>query len=173
MTGLIVPDDLAHYGIDPDGFSVAQALRISAAVPFLFRPVTLRAPATGERVLFADGAMASNYPIEAATEDRPILGFRLFEDAAEHPHVAIRGPASLARSVVISGIRARYGLPSTPREREAILRIPVSANLDFSLSPAEAGEVFRRGKRAAAEQLDDLEIVQTPTMTPDSSDPDG
>jgi len=156
QAGVVLPDDLPHYGIDPDTFPVARALRMSAAVPFMFKPVRLESPTVGEDVLFADGAMASNYPIEAASPGRPVLGFRLFQDAGTHPHIGVKGPFTLARTVVLSGIQARYGLPPAKYADETVIRVPVSADLDFDLSPTEAEEVFMRGKRAAGEQLDDL-----------------
>ena len=97
--------------------------------------------------------MTSNFPVEAATDTRPILGFRLFRDAATHEHLPIRGPASLATAVVVSGIRARYGLPVVPARSTAVLSVPVDGDIDFQVDSAEAAAVFDRGYEAVAEQL--------------------
>lgn len=157
-TGIRLPGGLARYGIDPKWFSVARAVRMSSAVPFLFKPVPIHDSRQGEKVLVADGAMAANFPVGVARRDLPVLGFRLVDDA-DHPHVQVRGPASLARSVVVAGIRARYTLPRHVESGATVVYVPVSADLDFSLSGSEARAAFDRGRAAAAEQLATLEIA--------------
>ena len=56
------------YGLDPDEQSVADAVRASMAIPFFFRPVTLRGP-TGLTSTLVDGGILSNFPIDSL--DRP------------------------------------------------------------------------------------------------------
>lgn len=51
------------YGLDPDEQSVADAVRASMSIPFLFRPVTLTSAAGLESTL-VDGGLLSNYPID-------------------------------------------------------------------------------------------------------------
>ncbi|MFQ5948909.1 MAG: patatin-like phospholipase family protein, partial [Acidimicrobiia bacterium] len=109
--GVVFPEGLEAYGIEGRRFPVARAVHMSSAVPFVFRPVPLYDLLNGERVFFADGALASNFPVRLVGGERPVLGFRLTDADSDHPHEKIRGPASLARAVVGSGIRAREGLP--------------------------------------------------------------
>lgn len=154
--GVSLPEDLPKYGLDPDTFPVARAVHMSAAVPFLFTPVPLFDRTTGESVLMSDGAMAANYPIGLAGHDRPILGFRLINDGTAHPHETIAGPATLARAVVIAGIRARYDLPRDPVAGATIVEVPVAAELDFDMDNTEARAVFDRGRSSAAAQLQRL-----------------
>ncbi len=151
--GIVLPDDLALYGIDPASFPVARALRMSAAVPFIFTPVTVVDTRTGDRVVVADGAMAANYPIGVAPRDLPILGFRLIREHDGHEHQAITGPFTLARSTVVAGIRARYSLPRPVEAGARVVEVPVRADLDFDLSNEAAREAFDRGRRAAEIQL--------------------
>jgi NTE family protein len=153
--GVVLPKGLERYGIDPKKFSIAKAVRMSASIPFMFRPVVLRDTRSGEKVLFADGAMAANFPIGLASSDRPALGFVLDTDATEHPHVEVRGPASLARSVIMAGIHGRYALPRPEDPAKHILEIPVSPDLDFDLTPQAARRVFDRGRVAATRQLEE------------------
>ncbi|MEX0757894.1 MAG: patatin-like phospholipase family protein, partial [Acidimicrobiia bacterium] len=40
--GVVLPDDLPQYGIDPVRFPVARAVRASSAVTFVFEPVIIR-----------------------------------------------------------------------------------------------------------------------------------
>ncbi|MFV1362532.1 patatin-like phospholipase family protein [Mycolicibacterium elephantis] len=56
------------YGRDPDEQSVADAVRASMAIPFLFRPVTLK-NAAGQPCTLVDGGVLSNFPIDSF--DRP------------------------------------------------------------------------------------------------------
>jgi NTE family protein len=52
------------YGLDPDEQSVADAVRASMSIPFLFRPVRLKSAAGLESTLL-DGGLLSNYPIDS------------------------------------------------------------------------------------------------------------
>ena len=148
--GIAIPEALPSYGIDPLSFPVARAVHMSAAIPFLFTPVPLRDLSRGETVLMADGAMAANYPIGLAEPDAAVLGFRLDADNRDHPHERIAGPASLARAVMLSGIRARYSLPRPLAADTESIQIPVSTDLDFDMDNEAAREAFDRGYEAGA-----------------------
>lgn len=52
------------YGLNPDEQSVADAVRASMSIPFLFRPVKLTS-ATGLESTLLDGGLLSNYPIDS------------------------------------------------------------------------------------------------------------
>lgn len=153
--GVLLPDGLGAYGYDPARFPVARALRMSTAVPFLFTPVRLRDKVNGDTVVMADGAMAANYPVGVVRKDRPVLGFRLMLDDTDHEaeHQKVRGPLTLARSVVTAGIRARYSLPRPPAPCVSVVQVPVRNDLDFDMSGDEARVVFDRARAAAIEQL--------------------
>src|SRR5690348_5854923 len=56
------------YGLDPDEQSVADAVRASMAIPFLYQPATLDDVA-GEPHTLVDGGVLSNFPIDSF--DRP------------------------------------------------------------------------------------------------------
>ncbi|MDH6199066.1 NTE family protein [Mycobacterium frederiksbergense] len=56
------------YGLDPDEQSVADAVRASMAIPFLYQPVTLKT-AAGQPCTLVDGGVLSNFPIDSF--DRP------------------------------------------------------------------------------------------------------
>jgi NTE family protein len=152
--GVAFPHCLSGYGIDPDTFPVARTLIMSAAVPFLFTPVMLYDTLAEERVIFSDGAMAANYPIGVVSHDRPVFGFRLVPDGDPHIHQRISGPYSLAKAVLISGIRARYSLPRTIEGADFIVDVPVRDDLDFSLSSYEAHDVFTRARVSARHQVE-------------------
>lgn len=156
--GVLLPEGLRQYGYHPDRFPVARALRMSSAVPFLFTPVRIRNHLNGDNVVMADGAMAANYPVGIVSKDRPVLGFRLVPDDAgdDAEHLKVRGPLTLARSVVRAGIRARYALPRPPEPGVTVVQVPVRNDLDFDMSGDEAKAVFDRARLAATEQLREL-----------------
>jgi NTE family protein len=168
--GVLLPDALPEYGYEIDRFPVARALRMSAAVPFMFTPIPLINRRTGDHMLMADGAMAANFPVGVVPRDRPVLGFRLAPDgdAHENDHLRVGGPFTLARSVVVAGIRARYALPRPAEVGVTILQVPVKEDLDFTMTGTEARHVFDRARREVASQLSvsTLPIAESPVCEP-------
>lgn len=79
-----LPWDYHKLGLDPDTQSVATAIRASASIPFLYKPVEI-----GGRQ-FIDGAITSPYPIE------------LFDDDIKHNTVGI-----IVTGIKRAGNRAR------------------------------------------------------------------
>ena len=60
------------YGLDPDEQPVADAVRASMSIPFIFRPSTLTS-AGGLTSTLLDGGVLSNFPIDSLdrTDDKP------------------------------------------------------------------------------------------------------
>lgn|SRR5699024_2301990 len=85
---IVIPDDLERvYGIEPESFSVATAVRMSAGFPYFFMPKKLRY-APDKYSMMVDGGLLSNFPLwvfghRDNTRKRPLLGFRLKEK--DHP----------------------------------------------------------------------------------------
>jgi NTE family protein len=53
------------YGLDPDSQPVADAVRASMAIPFLFEPTTLTHADPAVRSTLVDGGLLSNFPIDS------------------------------------------------------------------------------------------------------------
>ena len=74
---LVLPRDLAQFGIDPDSFSIARAVRMSISIPLFYEPCILRGK-SGKEHLIVDGGLLSNYPLwlldQAADPGRPVFG---------------------------------------------------------------------------------------------------
>ncbi|MEI5908107.1 patatin-like phospholipase family protein [Bacillus spongiae] len=87
---LVLPDDLIHYGIDPESFSVAKAIYMSSALPYFFQPVKMKS--NGDTSVIIDGGVLSNFPLWLFDKDnikktRPVLGVKLshrYEDMPKH-----------------------------------------------------------------------------------------
>jgi NTE family protein len=88
------------YGLDPDEQPVADAVRASMSIPFLFRPVRLTS-ADGLESTLLDGGLLSNYPID--TLDRldgkpprwPTLGVTLLPNLPAGNDKVVPGLAPL------------------------------------------------------------------------------
>ncbi|MFP3919962.1 patatin-like phospholipase family protein [Lysinibacillus telephonicus] len=75
---IVIPDDLASYGINWRTFSVAKALRMSCGIPFFFEPIKLKGR-DGENII-VDGGVLSNFPLwifENGHKERPLIGLSL------------------------------------------------------------------------------------------------
>ena len=79
---IIFPDDLEEiYGILPERFSVAKAIRMSAGLPFFFKPIKLY-DQEAKKHLMVDGALLSSLPLWVFKKPdtkplRPVIGFQL------------------------------------------------------------------------------------------------
>ena len=93
---LVLPNDLKLFGINPDGFSISRAVRMSMSIPFFFEPVELR-DTSGRKHFIVDGGLLSNYPVwllDDGSDDPPwpTFGFKLMEPDQRKPKDAKRNP---------------------------------------------------------------------------------
>ncbi|MEF2293684.1 patatin-like phospholipase family protein [Virgibacillus dokdonensis] len=79
---VVIPDDLERiYGIPPEEFPVAKAIRMSAGFPYFFMPQKLKG-SKQEKSLIIDGGLLSNFPLWIFEKNphkrtRPIIGVKL------------------------------------------------------------------------------------------------
>lgn len=78
---IVIPDDLESvYGIDPNNFNIARAVRMSASFPYFFMPEALKNK-QAEKSVILDGGILSNFPLwvfRGEKQDaRPVLGITL------------------------------------------------------------------------------------------------
>ena len=166
------------YGLDPDEQLVADAVRASMSIPFVFRPVTLTS-AAGRKSTLVDGGLLSNYPIDSL--DRldgkkprwPTLGVTLLPNLPENndkvipalaPLQLFGGPSLLEDVISLKAIDRieRLDPQLNVMVHQAYLNQPwVSARtirvdstrvgvLDFNISRAEIDALYARGYEAAA-----------------------
>jgi len=155
--GIVLPDNLEDFGIDPQSYPVARAVRASSTVPFLFRPVTLTDSLTAETSYLVDGAFAARFPIQLVQPDEPTIGFRLLSRPEPHTHHKINGPIGLAAAVISSGMTAREALPVLCRNTSLVIEIAIDHDsLNFEITRDEAATMFQLGKDQARQQLSGL-----------------
>ncbi len=79
---VVIPDDLERiYGISPENFPVAKAIRMSAGFPYFFMPNKITASNQGKSLII-DGGLLSNFPLwvfekKPHKRTRPIIGVKL------------------------------------------------------------------------------------------------
>ena len=94
---LVLPDDAALLGIDPDELEIAKAVRMSMSIPVFFEPVVHRNPRTGQDHVIVDGGMLSNFPVwlfDAEGRDPRWPTFGLMLVAADPRTVVAPAPAN-------------------------------------------------------------------------------
>ncbi len=152
-----IPWDLPDYGVDPDDFPVARAVRASAAIPFVFSPVHVKA------ATWVDGGLLSDFPVglfdraDSATPRWPTFGVKLTARPgtapATHP---VHGPLSVgiaAIDTLFTNQDAAYvDDPCTVRRTVFVPTDGVSA-IDFDITPAQSDSLYNNGALAAQQFL--------------------
>lgn len=150
-----IPWDLAGYGIEPDDFSVARAVRASAAIPFVFRPVRVRG------ATWVDGGLLSDFPIQLfdrpdATPQWPTFGIRLSARPGLPPTHPVHGPLSLgiaALETLVSNQDTAYiDDPCTVRRTVFVPAEEVSP-IDFDITAEQREALYQRGVQAGQQFL--------------------
>jgi NTE family protein len=157
------------YGLNPDEQSVADAVRASMSIPFLFRPVTLTSAAGLESTL-VDGGLLSNYPID--TFDRldgkpprwPTLGVTLLPNLPAGndkiipglaPVRAFSGPRLLEQVLTTMLVGRDQAYLNEPWVSARTIRVDSTdvGVVEFDASREEIDELYRKGYDAASKFL--------------------
>lgn len=150
---LVLPQDAADYGVDPDDLDVTTAVRMSMSIPFFYRPVRF-----GGSVM-VDGGLLSNFPVwlfdTPGIPAWPTFGFRLVEPGTDRP-ATIAGPISLLKALVSTMLEAHDARHVA--EEHFIRTIPVPTlgvrTTDFDLSQTASRRLFESGYNAGRKFLD-------------------
>ncbi|KPM54216.1 Patatin [Frankia sp. R43] len=164
---LRLPWDYPRLGLDPDTQLVADAVRMSASIPFYFEPCTLHNPLEGTTSTIVDGGVLSNFPIDIfdRTDGQPArwptIGVSLFPDLPGglgdlSPLLRLLptpAPLDLLKAVVATAL---VGHDQTHMDRFGVryrtMEIDTSGVgiTDFGLSAAGRQMLLHRGQAAAA-----------------------
>ena len=153
---MFLPWDLPAYGLDPDAYPVARAVRASSAIPFMFEPVTLKGR-YGTSTL-ADGSLLRSYPIEifdrhdGRSARWPTIGVRLSSPSSERaPAKAVTGPISLVSSLIyttVDSTQVRHVSDPVDVDRSIFAKPRGVRWTDFDLTPAQQQSLFESGYEA-------------------------
>ncbi|HEY8417976.1 MAG TPA: patatin-like phospholipase family protein [Limnochordales bacterium] len=155
---LVLPQDIAQYGLNPEALDVARAVRMSASLPFFYRPVVARYGTDGRRTVsyIVDGGLLSNFPVwlfdVPGAPPWPTFGFMLVDPEYGRPQ-PIRGPVSMAVALLSTMLEAHDARYLEEADRVRTIRIPTCGvrTTDFDISTEKRRELFEAGRHAARE----------------------
>jgi NTE family protein len=150
---LILPDDLKDYGIDPMEFEIAKAVRMSASIPFYFRPVKIKNEASES--LIVDGALISNFPIwifdVQGLPRWPTIGFKLGE--ARNSSITSNKTDICSFLLDVIGTVADRDEEIYLRDKDAVRTVSIPTlgvrATQFNISKKQNEELFESGYKAA------------------------
>lgn len=149
---ILLPDDIAFYGIDPDRFSVATAIRMSTCVPFAFKPVEIKKYEgnTSKTYYIVDGGILDGFPFWSVENSLriPSVGFTL-KGSEKSKLLSLGTPLSILKSI-ISAVHD-IGVPKQALRTRYIASINTAkvGFLDFNLSEEEKKYLYNAGKKPA------------------------
>ena len=165
---LVLPRDIEQYGIMPDKFNVARAVRMSMSIPFFFRPVLLQDVSTGKTSFIVDGGVLSNYPVQlfddgSADPPWPTIGYKLVDPQEGKPR-DIRSALSMLTALFATMMEAhdaRY-----IRDHNFVRTVPVPTmcvgTTEFDLPREKSEALYQAGYEAAVQFFErwDFEVYK-------------
>lgn len=155
---LVLPADLSQYGIDPNTFSVAKAVRMSTSIPYFFEPVKIETP-QGACVV-VDGGVLSNFPLflfddEKQMKKRPVLGIQLSAKLEERPKKNIRNAIELYEALFNAMKEAHDARYISRRHEKNIVFIPIRHVLstEFAMTTDIRDKLIVYGKQKTEQFL--------------------
>jgi NTE family protein len=177
---LVLPGDLVDYRlpksstlIDPDGFKISRAARMSMSIPYFFRPIELETKDGGPATI-VDGGTLSNFPVwlfdvDPAVSGRPpsraTFGFTL---TGGH---GIGGGLSTFGRLAPWALRFAFDIFHTAQDAwdtrfqshsTRVRTLAVDAGdvgtTEFDLPPEKQEELIENGRKAAKAFLDDFRL---------------
>lgn len=173
---VVLPWDLPGYGVEPDGFSVADAVIASSAIPFVFPP--LRLATKGAPSELVDGGVLDDVPVtplDSSTRQPPpwpnlvlslggLVPGRQVPGGHGSPSRAsgiplLGGPGRVVDEIVdlvetlLAGGESRH--LADPCTKARTIRIDASgvSALQFDLSAAQRTQLVDNGRTAATDFL--------------------
>jgi NTE family protein len=164
---LILPEDIADYGLDPDELDVSLAVRMSISIPLFFEPAYIKnfnyksgSGSKWKKSVIVDGGVLSNYPVwlfdVKGVPTHPTIGFRLGGSKNDSNYNNIRTSFSLSLSVLQTMLDAQDEIHIEEMEYLRTIKIDtlgVSAT-DFGLTKEQADALFISGQKCAKSFLE-------------------
>ncbi len=154
---LVLPQDIADYGIRPEDLNVATAVRMSMSIPFFYEPIKLKNMKTGDSSYIVDGGVLSNFPIwlfDPGNDEEawPTFGFKLVEPEtkAEIQH-SVKGPVSLLTALFSTMMEAHDAQYIKDANYVRTIGIPTLGigTTEFNISTRRSDDLYNSGRQAA------------------------
>ncbi|MFC6038731.1 patatin-like phospholipase family protein [Paenisporosarcina macmurdoensis] len=155
---LVLPDDLAQFGISANTFPLARALRMSCGIPFFFEPVKLKV-GYGETIV-VDGGVLSNFPMWLFDEpngkrQRPVLGMKISRGHKDSPAHLINNGLNLFEALFSTMQNAHDEKYISRKHEKDIIFIPVddTSTTQFDLSQETKAALMESGRKSTIQFL--------------------
>lgn len=162
---LVLPNDIAQYGIEPGKLSVAKAVRMSTSIPYFFDPVRIRRnikssekakPFSEQFNYIVDGGLLSNFPLWVFDNEMPrsklipVIGFQLV-GKSDTPTHTIRGPITMLEALFSTMLSAHDERYIEQKNRFRTVKIPTLGvgNTQFTISKDLSMSLYDSGFLAA------------------------
>lgn len=155
---MVIPDDLPFYGVEPSSFSIAKAVRMSAAIPYFFEPVKIKIDKSS--TIIVDGALLSNFPVwlfeQTRSENkRPLLGVQLSPEINNREPNIIKNGIDLFKALFETMMDAHDQRYISKKIEKDIIFIPVDPAIsrEFNLDKERKLELIETGYEHARKFL--------------------
>lgn len=161
---IIIPDDLAKYGIDPMEFEIAKAVRMSISIPFYFKPVKFKYKEKMSYVV--DGGVLSNFPIwifDVTGRPRwPTFGFKFMEPKITSKGSGKRDIVSFAFDIINTMLDKNEEIYIKNKNFVRTISIPSSVTkaTQFDISDNKRLELFNDGYEAGEKFVKQWDLDQ-------------
>lgn len=148
---LVLPDDLESYGVSPESFPVARALRMSCGIPFFFEPVKMKV-GSGDTII-VDGGVLSNFPMwifetNGESRERPVIGLKLSRSKDEVGGHEISNALNLFEALFSTMKNAHDERYISRKHEKNVIFIPVDgfSATQFNLEDKAKAELMEIGR---------------------------
>ena len=167
---LLLPSSLSVFGIDPDIFPIAKAVRMSMCIPFYFEPYRIESKSGKEHVIL-DGGLLSNYPVWVLDDGSsnplvPTFGFKFGADnqnpsAREHSDNLIGFTKSIVSTLMNAWDNRHISESRGDLARTILISTSVNSSgkrklistTDFDITHEEKEQLLKNGEHAARKFL--------------------
>ena len=153
---VVIPDDLMRlYNIDPNYFSVAKAVRMSAGFPYFFMPKKLIG-INQQKSIMVDGGLLSNFPLWVFEDDhqtirRPVLGVKLSSSFKNNYVQTTKNAFDMFHALFSTMKLAHDARYISTSKKDNIIFIPIENinTINFHITQETKKELFEIGKKNA------------------------
>ena len=154
---LVLPQDIADFGVRPEALNVAAAVRMSMSIPFFYEPVKLRNMKTNQVSYIVDGGILSNFPVwlfdnDGEVPEWPTFGFKLVEPEQKREITNhVRGPISLLTALFSTMMEAHDARYIKDEQFARTIPIPTLGvgTTEFDISREKSEALYQSGREAA------------------------
>ncbi|MBU3180922.1 patatin-like phospholipase family protein [Clostridium psychrophilum] len=155
---IILPEDIAEYGINPDDLQVSLAIRMSVSIPYFFQPVILNNINTNKKSFVVDGGVLSNYPVWLFDVNGvprwPTIGFKLGGNKEIREH-KITNILNFTSSIIETMLEAQDDIHI--KEMDFLRTVKINTldvkTTDFNIGSKEIIDLYNSGESCAKDFL--------------------